>query len=85
MPRRPTRSRSSQPTRKEINRRLDELGEEDYGDLEEMTLAEQIAYETEVVDEDAGVVQIKETGELRKQVNVDEEIMAGLKAVHGDD
>lgn len=87
MPRRPTRSRSNQPTRKDIGRRLDDLSGGDYGDLETMTLADVIAHETEVIDEDAGVVRIVETGELRKQVDVDEEIMAGLKSVYsgGDD
>lgn len=85
MPRRPTRSQSDTPTRKELSRRLDDLTEDDYGDLDEISLAEIIGYETEVIDRDAGVIQIIETGELRKQVDVDEEIMAGLKAVHGEE
>jgi len=85
MPRRPTRSQSDTPTRKELSRRLDDLTEDDYGDLDEISLAEIIGYETEVIDRDAGAIQIIETGELRKQVDVDEEIMAGLKAVHGEE
>ena len=86
MPRKPTRSQNSKrPTRKSIDRRIDDVSEADYGDLEPMTLAEVIAYDTEVVDEEAGVVKIVETGELRQQMNVDDEIIAGLKSVHNDD
>lgn len=64
MPRRPTRSRSSHPTRKELDRRLDELGEEDYEDLDRLTLAELLNYETERVNDE--VIRIVETGELRR-------------------
>ena len=86
MPRKPTRSQNSKrPTRKSIDRRIEDISEADYGDLEPMTLAEVIAYDTEVVDEEAGVVKIVETGELRQQMNVDDEIIAGLKSVHNDD
>ena len=86
MPRKPTRSQNSKrPTRKSIDRRIEDISEADYGDLEPMTLAEVIAYDTEVVDEEAGVVKIVETGELRRQVSVDDEIIAGLKDVHGDE
>lgn len=85
MPRKPTRSKNSKrPTRKNLDRRLDGVSEDDYGDVKKLTLAEVIGYETEVVDEEAGIVKIVETGELRQQVSVDDEIMAGLKEVHGD-
>ena len=66
MPRRPTRSKTNRPTRKEISRRLDDLGE-DYGDLPNLTLVEVLSYETETVDEELGVVRIVETGELRRR------------------
>ena len=86
MPRKPTRSQNSKrPTRKSIDRRIEDISEADYGDLEPMTLAEVLTYDTEVVDEEAGVVKIVETGELRRQVSVDDEIIAGLKDVHGDE
>lgn len=85
MPRKPTRSSNSKrPTRKNLDRRLDDVGEENYGDLEPLTFAEVIAHDIETVDEEAGVVRIVETGELRTQGNVPEEIKAGLKAVHED-
>ena len=64
MPRRPTRSRSNTPTRRELDRRLEELGEEDYGDLDRLTLAELLNYETERVNDE--VIRIVETGELRR-------------------
>jgi hypothetical protein len=74
----------SSPSKREVKRRLDDLAENDYSDLDPLTLADVIAHDTETVDEEAGIVRIIDTGELRKQGNVDEEIMAGLKEVHGD-
>ena len=83
MPRRPTRSRSSQPTRKQINRRLDDLSDAEYGELEPVTLAEVIAHDIETVDEEAGVVRIVGTGELRKQGHVPEDVAAKMAARGG--
>lgn len=74
----------SSPSKREVKRRLNDLSENDYSDLDRMTLCEAISYDTETVDEEAGIVRIIDTGELRKQGNVDDEIMAGLKEVHGD-
>ena len=74
----------SSPSKREVKRRLNDLAENDYSDLDPLTLADVIAHDTETVDEEAGIVRIIDTGELRKQGNVDEEIMAGLKEVHGD-
>ena len=74
----------SSPSKREVKRRLDDLAENDYSDLDPLTLADVIAHDTETVDEEAGIVRIIDTDELRKQGNVDEEIMAGLKEVHGD-
>jgi len=74
----------SSPSKREVKRRLNDLAENDYSDLDPLTLADVIAHDTETVDEEAGIVRIIDTDELRKQGNVDEEIMAGLKEVHGD-
>jgi hypothetical protein len=49
MPRRPTRSRSNKPTRKELNRRLDDI---EGADSENQTLAEVIAQHQETTDGD---------------------------------
>lgn len=49
MPRRPTRSRSNKPTRKELNRRLDDI---EGADSENQTLAEVIAQHQETTDSD---------------------------------
>lgn len=49
MPRRPTRSRSNKPTRKELNRRLDDI---EGTDSENQTLAEVIAQHQETTDGD---------------------------------
>jgi hypothetical protein len=49
MPRRPTRSRSNKPTRKELNRRLDDI---EGADSENQTLAEVIAQHKETTDDD---------------------------------
>jgi hypothetical protein len=65
MPRKPTRSsNSNRPTRKNLDRRLDDVTEEDYGDLDRLTLAELLNYETERVNDE--VIRIVETGELRR-------------------
>lgn len=74
----------SSPSKREVKRRLDDLDARDYSDLDPLTLADVIAHDTETVDEEAGIVRVVDTGELRKQGNVDDEIMAGLKEVHGD-
>jgi hypothetical protein len=66
MPRRPTRSRSNNPTRKDINRRLEDLTEEEYGDIKTITLAEVLSCELETVDEERGIVRVKETGKLKR-------------------
>lgn len=66
MPRRPTRSRSNNPTRKDINRRLEDLTEEEYGDIKTITLAEALGCELETVDEERGIVRVKETGKLKR-------------------
>lgn len=66
MPRKPTRSQNSKrPTRRNIDRRLDDVTEEDYGDLKPMTLCELLSYEWEAVNDD--VIRILETGELRRR------------------
>ena len=68
MPRRPTRSRrSKRTTRKDLSRRLEDLTEEEYGDLPNLTLVEVLSYETETVDEERGIVRVVETGELRRR------------------
>jgi hypothetical protein len=70
MPRRPTRSRRSQrTTRKDLSRRLQDLTEEEYGDLPTLTLADAIAYDVETVDEERGIVRVD--GELRRRETVD--------------
>jgi len=70
MPRRPTRSQSDTPTRKELARRLDDLGgeDEDYSDVPKLTLAELLSYETETVEEydEFTLVRVVDTGELRR-------------------
>jgi hypothetical protein len=55
------------PSERELKKELDELGG---GDLEPLTLAEVISYETETIDEKRGIVRVVETGELRKQGSV---------------
>jgi hypothetical protein len=77
MPRRPTRSKTNRPTRKEISRRLDDIGE-DYGDLPNLTLCEVLSYETETVDSELGVVRIIETGDLRRHGDVDDDLLERL-------
>jgi hypothetical protein len=87
MPRRPTRSRSSQPTRKQINRRLDELddvGDVDYDDLDPLTVEDVKHHDIETVDEEAGIVRIVDTGELRNHASVQEIMMTTVKAVYDD-
>lgn len=53
-------------SRRELERALDELSGADYGDLERLSLAELLSYETETVDEEAGVIRVVETGALRR-------------------
>lgn len=66
MPRRPTRSRrSKRTTRKDLSRRLQDLTEEEYGDIPMLTLADVIAYDVEEVDPERGVVRVD--GELRRR------------------
>lgn len=72
-------------SRRELERAVDELSGADYGDLEPLSLAELLSYETEVVDDEAGVVKIVETGELRNRGNVDDEILRGLKDVYDEE
>jgi hypothetical protein len=74
MPRRPTRSQSDTPTRKELSRRLDDLGAgEDYDDVPQLTLCDVLTYETETVEEHAhfDIVRLVETGELRRREELD--------------
>jgi len=67
MPRRPTRSRrSKRTTRKDLSRRLEDVTEEEYGDLPTLTLAEFLTYDIETVDEERSIVRVVETGDLRK-------------------
>lgn len=67
MPRRPTRSRrSKRTTRKDLSRRLEDVTEEEYGDLPTLTLAELLTYDIETVDEERSIVRVVETGDLRK-------------------
>jgi hypothetical protein len=70
MTRRPTRSRrSKRTTRKDLSRRLEDLSEEEYGDLPKLTLADVIAYDVETVDEERGIVRVD--GELRRRETFD--------------
>jgi len=71
-------------SKREVKRRLDDIAETDYSDLDPLTLADVIAHDTETVDEEAGIVRVVDTGELRKQQPVDDEIIANLKEVQGD-
>jgi hypothetical protein len=67
MPRRPTRSRrSKRTTRKDLSRRLEDVTEEEYGDLPTLTLAEFLTYDIETVDEERSIVRVVETGDLRQ-------------------
>lgn len=78
MPRKPTRSsNSNRPTRKNLDRRLDDVTEEDYGDLDRLTLAELLNYETERVNDE--VIRIVETGELRRSSKNGENNLGELK------
>lgn len=80
MPRKPTRSSNSKrPTRKSLDRRLDEVGEEDYGDLEPLALCELLSYETERVNSE--VIRIVETGELRRSSTEGEVSLDNLSSV----
>lgn len=71
-------------SKREVKRRLDDLDARDYSDLDPLTLADVIAHDTETVDEEAGIVRVVDTGELRKQQPVDDEIITNLKEVQGD-
>jgi hypothetical protein len=78
MPRRPTRSKTTRPTRKEISRRLEDLTEEEYGDLATLTLAEALSYETETVDKERGIVRVVDTGDLRRYGEGDDNLLERL-------
>ena len=70
MPRRPTRSQSDTPTRKELARRLDDLGGGmNYDEIPPLTLCELLSYELETVEEqgDRSIVRIVDTDELRRR------------------
>ena len=77
-PRRPTRSRTDRPTRKDLSRRLEDLTEAEYGDLPTLTLAEALSYETETVDEERGICRVVETGDLRRYGEVDDDLLERL-------
>ena len=73
MPRRPTRSRrSKRTTRKDLSRRLEDVTEEEYGDLPTLTLAEFLTYDIETVDEERSIVRVVETGDLRQTEPVED-------------
>ncbi|MFC6823465.1 hypothetical protein [Halopelagius fulvigenes] len=50
-------------TRRRLEREIEDLEEEEYTPL---TVCELLSYEFESVDEEAGVVRVVETGELRE-------------------
>ena len=57
---------TSRPSRRELEQRIADLDEADPPESR-LTLAEVIAFEIETVDEEAGIVRVVETGDLRRQ------------------